>query len=121
MHKLFVYGTLKNGFTFYEDYLGGDKSNFLGNVVTSSDYSLWVGAQPHLVRDVGDKPVKGELYEVTAGVLASIDGLEGHPVVYKREIIDIYNEQGQKLLAWAYLRPKNFNGKSQCFRETEYV
>lgn len=120
-HKLFVYGTLKNGFTFHDAYLGNNKGVFLGRAFASPEYSLYVGAQPHLIQEKTDKAVKGELYEIDQDVLDAIDYLEGHPVIYKREIIEIYTEEGEKLSVWAYLRSKNFKDKSQCFKEEEYV
>lgn len=119
-HKLFVYGTLKNGFTFHDDYLGG-KSLFLGVAYTSPDYTLYVGAQPHLIRETAEKPTKGELYEVEETVLKNIDYLEGHPTIYRRETIEVFTETGERFSVWAYLRSKNFRDKATCFKETEYV
>lgn len=120
-HRLFVYGTLKNGFTFHDEYLGNGKSEFVGKALASPDYSLYVGAQPHMIREHTDKHVKGELYELGTDILEDLDYLEGHPVIYKREIIEVYGEDGNKLLAWAYLRPKNFRDKALCFKEDEYI
>lgn len=124
MQRVFVYGTLKNGQYFHDRYLGGDKSTFLGKAYASNEYSLYVGAQPHLIKDIHqddpDYHVKGELYVVTPEVLESLDQLEGHPVVYKRELIDVEHD-GKPLLAWAYLRPPHFEGKSRCYKETEFI
>lgn len=120
-HKLFVYGTLKNGFTFHDKYLGDGKGVCLGRAYASPEYSLYVGAQPHLIKEKTDKAVKGELYEVDQDVLEDIDYLEAHPLIYRREIIEIYTETGEKLSVWAYLRNKNFKGKAQCFKEEEYI
>jgi gamma-glutamylcyclotransferase (GGCT)/AIG2-like uncharacterized protein YtfP len=119
--RLFVYGTLKKGQYFHEKYLSGEKSNFLGVGYAGPDYSLYVGAQPHLIREPSDKPVKGELYEVSPVVLESLDGLEGHPIVYKRELVEVFTELGEKTLAWAYLRHQNFRDKINCEKEYEYV
>lgn len=119
--KLFVYGTLKNGFTFHDKYLGNGKSTFVGPAICSLDYTLYVGAQPHLVREISENAVKGELYEVEKDILDAIDYLEGHPIIYKREIIEIFTEAGEKFAVWAYLRNKNFKDKAQCFKETEYI
>lgn len=119
--RLFVYGTLKNGFPFHEGYLGNGKSRFVSRAMASPDYSLYVGAQPHLIREKTTAPAKGELYEIDTPALEAIDYLEGHPVVYKREIIEICTEEGEKLLAWAYLRHPNFGDKKLCFKEEEYI
>ena len=120
-YLLFVYGTLKNGFTFHDEYLGNGKAVFMGTAFAGPDYSLYVGAQPHLIRETSERPVKGELYEVEKSVLEAIDYLEGHPVIYKREAIEVFTETGEKLKSWAYLRHKNFRDKGQCSKETEYI
>lgn len=119
--RCFFYGTLKKGQYFHEAYLGSGKSIFLGTGFASPEYSLYVGAQPHLIREPSDRPVKGELYEICATVLKSIDDLEGSPVVYKRQLIEIFTELGEKTLAWAYLRHPNFRDKAHCHKETEYL
>lgn len=119
--RLFVYGTLKKNQYFHDTYLGGDKSNFLGDGFCSSDYSLYIGAAPHLIREQSEQPVKGELYVVDGDTLNHIDELEGHPVVYKREIIEVSTMDGEKTLAWAYLRHPNFRDKVNCFKEFEYT
>lgn len=121
IHRIFIYGTLKKGFYFHDDYLGEDKSEALGPATASLNYSLYVDGMPHLIKEKTDKAVKGELYLVDEDVLNSLDYLEGHPVTYKREIIDVFNEKGKKLLAWAYLRPKHFKGKIQAWKEEEYL
>lgn len=118
--RVFVYGTLKKGQFFHEKYLA-EKSNFLGIGFASPDYSLYVGAQPHLIREPSDRPVKGELYEVSVAILQSLDALEGHPIVYKREIIEISTDSGEKTLAWSYLRHPNFRDKINCYKEDEYI
>jgi len=118
--RVFVYGTLKKGQYFHPKYLE-DKSNYLGKATAGLDYTMYVDGLPHLVKEPTDEGVKGELYEVDESVLKSLDELEGHPSVYFREIIDVYDESGGRVLAWAYLRHKNFKGKSNAWRETEFL
>lgn len=120
-HRVFVYGTLKKGFYFYERYLGGDKSEFLGKAVASPDYSLYIDGMPHMIAEPTDKPVKGELFKVDDDVLNTLDDLEGHPIVYKRELIEVYDDTGERVLAWAYLRPVHFKGKANSWKEEEFV
>lgn len=117
--RLFVYGTLKKGQYFHEKYLA--QAHFLGVGFTSPDYSLYVGAQPHLIRELSDRPVKGELYLVSNDVLHAVDGLEGHPVVYRRELVECLSEDGTPTMAWAYLRHKNFSDRASCEKEYEYT
>jgi len=118
-HKVFVYGTLKKGYYFHDQYLGGDKSSFNGPALASLDYSLYIDGMPHLVRETSDKPVKGELYEVSDEVMKSLDDLEGP--VYKRDVIEIIDENGNKVLAWAYLRPRHFKGSQFAWKEYEFI
>lgn len=120
-HRIFVYGTLKQGFYFHEKYLGGNQSKFVGKATASPDYSLYVDGMPHLIEEKTDKPVKGELYEVNDGVLKTIDDLEGHPIVYKRELIEVFDDSGERSLAWAYLRHPSFKGKSGAWKEDEFL
>lgn len=121
LHKIFVYGTLKKGFYFHEQFLGEDKSAFLGKVMSGPSYSLYIDGLPHLIEETTDKPVKGELYEINEKVLDTLDKLEGHPLIYQRKVIDVYNESGEKSLAWAYLRHVNFKGKLWATKEDEFV
>ncbi len=118
--RIFVYGTLKKGHYFHEEYLGGEKSKFIGPALTSDDFTLYIDGLPHLVKERGENQVKGEVYEVTEEVLKSLDRLEGHPVVYYRELIDIFID-GKKYLAWAYLRPKFFKGKQYAYKDIEFT
>lgn len=121
VHKVFVYGTLKKGFYFYERYLGGEKAQFIGKAIASPDYSLYVDGMPHMIREPTDLPVKGELFAVDEKTLDSLDELEGHPIVYKREIIEVYDDVGELVLAWAYLRSPNFKGRLHAWKEEEFV
>ncbi len=121
IHKLFAYGTLKKNQYYHDRYLGGDKSVFIGPALASTDYSLYIDGLPHLIQEKTDKPVKGELYELDDKVVDTIDDLEGHPIVYRRELIDVYLESGERVLAWAYLRPKSFKGKQNAYKDNEFV
>jgi hypothetical protein len=42
-------------------------------------------------------------------------------MVYKRELIDVFDEKGDKVLAWAYLRSPNFAGKSGAYKDDEFI
>ena len=85
--RLFVYGTLKKGFS--ANSLLGD-AEFLGNASTSPGYFLLnCGEYPGLVRLAGLKTVQGELYAVSQETLARLDQHEGVPTLYTREKIDL--------------------------------
>jgi gamma-glutamylcyclotransferase (GGCT)/AIG2-like uncharacterized protein YtfP len=86
MYKVFVYGTLKKGYSNH--YLLGN-SKLLGKAATLSKWTM-IGKDmpfPYLLEKNWDKGahVKGELYEVDATTLAKLDKLEGVPTHYKRE------------------------------------
>jgi gamma-glutamylaminecyclotransferase len=119
-HKVFIYGTLKRGQYFHDRFLK-DKALFLSNALASTDYSLYIDGLPHMIRESTDEPVKGELYEMDDQVLNSLDELESHPIVYKRELIDVYDDSGVKMIAWCYLRSPSFKGRSGAFKDTEFV
>lgn len=121
VNRVFVYGTLKSGFYFHDKYLGNGKSDFGGPALTTKDYSLYVDGMPHMVREASETGVKGELYDVDGDVLKSLDSLEGHPVVYFRDIIEVIDEKGEKVLAWAYLRPVHFKGRTGAWKEEEFI
>lgn len=121
INRMFVYGTLKRGHYFHEQYLGGDKANACGPARTTKDYSLYIDGLPHMIKEMSETGVKGELYEVDSDVLKTLDELEGHPVIYYRDIIEVFDEKGNKVLAWAYLRPIHFKGKMAAWREEEFV
>lgn len=121
VNRVFVYGTLKRGYYFHNDYLGGEKSDFGGTAITTKDYSLYCDGMPHMVREPSETGVKGELYSVDGEILKTLDGLEGHPIVYFRDIIEVIDETGEKILAWAYLRPVHFKGRSGAWKEEEFI
>ncbi len=89
LHRVFVYGTLKNGQYFHDKYLGDDKSEFKGPATASLEYSMYNDGLPHLIKEKTDESVKGELYLVDEDALKHLDRLEGHPIVYRREIIEV--------------------------------
>lgn len=121
INRIFIYGTLKQGKYFHDRYLGDGKSDFLGKGVASKEYSLYIDGLPHMIREPSETGVKGELYNVDGEVLKSLDELEGHPVVYFRDIIEVTDEKGEKVLAWAYLRPIHFKGRSGAWKEEEFI
>ena len=121
INRVFFYGTLKRGHYFHDEYLGGDKSEFVGPALTTKDYSLYIDGMPHMIEESSETGVKGELYNVDSDVLKRLDDLEGHPVVYFRKIIEVIDEKGEKVLAWAYLRPVHFKGRAIASLEKEFV
>lgn len=119
--RIFVYGTLKNGFYFHDSFLGGEKSVFLGKAVTSTDFTLYIDSLPNMVREVSDNGVKGEVYEVSEEVLKALDKLEGHPNFYKRDMIEVNLGDDKKINVWAYVRPYHYRGREYATKEEEFT
>lgn len=96
-HKVFVYGTLKEGHGNYEYFLR-DKAEYLGDFNTNPIYTMVsLGGFPGVLRN-GKTSIKGEVYEVDKGTFSRLDGLEGYPTFYTREEID--TPYGK---AWMYI------------------
>lgn len=93
-----VYGTLKKGGSNHG--LLSD-SQFIGLASTLPAYSLVsMGGYPGLLP--GEDTVLLELYEVDDKTLYYLDALEGHPNYYRRELIEVITEKGEKGEAWVY-------------------
>lgn len=115
--KVFVYGTLKQGFgnnRFLTGAYGGKPATFLGKAVT-------VTAYPMMVRNVSfpylfDVPGKGqccwgEVFDVTdPTTMANLDRLEGVPHHYQRKTIKVILEgQDTETEVFAYFINREFH------------
>lgn len=102
MHKVFVYGSLKAGFHNHQR-LQRPGVRLIGVCETAaSDFQMMnLGSYPGVCRvEHGGIKIKGEVYAVTADVLASLDQLEGHPRYYRREPVEIVGGCGE---CWMYI------------------
>ncbi len=80
---VFVYGSLKRGGRWHHVL---EDSAFSGLAETRAEWRLARhGAYPAMVP--GGEVVSGELYRVSAAVLAQVDRLEEHPTLYRRTVI----------------------------------
>lgn len=103
--RVFVYGTLKNGF-YNHRYLAG--SRFIGSARTTEKYAMYTeGGIPCVVEDEAVSNIYGELYSVDGTVLQNLDRLEGHPNWYQRREIEICLDDGTSptVKAWMYFIP----------------
>lgn len=108
-HKLFVYGSLKQGFGNH-DLL--ENSKFLGAYDTSSANYRMVsfGAFPGVIELDGQDEhcyILGELYEVDDDTLALVDRLEGNGHFYTRKVVEL-SETDDTIEAWMYLLPESY-------------
>tara|TARA_B100001094_G_C18150787_1_gene783560 strand:- start:871 stop:1236 length:366 start_codon:yes stop_codon:yes gene_type:complete len=100
LHIVFVYGTLKKGYS-NQGYLAGQE--YLGEYETNPRWGLIdLGPFPAMV--CGALAVKGEAYSISDSVLEDLDILEGVAQgMYHRRRIQITNSGNQsKINAWVY-------------------
>ena len=93
---IFVYGSLRRGGRWHH-VLGN--SPFAGRARTRREWSIVpVGPYPGLVP--GSESVEGELFLVSAEVLAAVDRLEEHPHLYRRTVL--WLEDGRPCEAYRF-------------------
>lgn len=100
---IFVYGTLKSGFSNHH-YLDG--SNCLGAGRTVEKYGLYVEGIPFVVRHEHVSHICGELYSINAATLNKLDSLENHPGWYNRQEVEVVTNEGKQVTAWLYFYPE---------------
>jgi gamma-glutamylcyclotransferase (GGCT)/AIG2-like uncharacterized protein YtfP len=88
MPLLFVYGTLKRGYSRAPALAG---QRFVGTARTVAGYRLYnCGEYPGLVERAGGLSIVGELYEVDAECLARLDIVEDvEHGLYRREPVEL--------------------------------
>ncbi len=111
--KLFVYGTLKRGFSNH-NFL--EEATFLDNAITLKSYLLISPKKeyPYLLEQKGKK-VEGELYCIKYKDLKKIDRLEESGSYYLRKKIKLKDSQGFIHLAFCYFlkKPLRWNRKGE--------
>lgn len=99
--KMFVYGTLREGFGLHNSAMSGAK--FLGKHRTVPSFSLYAKYYPWLTRN-GNTSVTGEVYEVDENRFKRINSIECG-AGYKLEEIEL--EDGQIVSAYIYPREED--------------
>ncbi len=105
--RVFVYGTLRRGDPSGKNAWLGDSvcqgtGRVAGRLLDLADYPGMIPA------DEPGQWVTGEIYEVSAAVLAELDQYEGcdisspQPQEYRREMIPVEMENGESMTAWTY-------------------
>jgi gamma-glutamylcyclotransferase (GGCT)/AIG2-like uncharacterized protein YtfP len=96
---VFVYGTLKFGFSNSGFLLD---SEIIGRAETKRRYSLYEWDLPYLIKEPNHK-VKGEVYKINKQTLSYLDSLEGHPYLYERQKIKVtLNGKKKDVNCWGY-------------------
>jgi gamma-glutamylaminecyclotransferase len=111
LNNVFIYGTLKRGYSNHDDHLKSEK--YLGKYRTIECYPLvvayeWFAPVLLLEKGVGHR-VLGELYCVDNMKLAELDRFEHtyHTRGYKRILIEIQNiKNGGYAEAFAYMNER---------------
>ena len=102
LHTIFVYGTLKKGFSNHF-FLSG--ARYLGPARTVDRYALYVDMYPGVYPRDQISPIVGQLFEVDSATLSRLDDLEDHPRLYQRELIEVETDEGRRT-AWIYFYPE---------------
>ncbi len=101
-NKVFVYGTLKEGFYNHGRLKDSEK---LYDAETIKTWAM-IGRKmsyPYLItEDAEGSFIQGEVYEVDASVVRSLDALEGYPHHYNKKLIEVHNENYEMEKVWAY-------------------
>jgi gamma-glutamylaminecyclotransferase len=105
-HRVFVYGTLRRGFSNHALLA---TSRFAGEAATLRTYwMITTGPFPVLLDDVpadfGVVPlaVAGEIYHVDDATMAQLDRLEREGIAYDRKVTEVF-EAGHKVEAYIYI------------------
>lgn len=116
---VFVYGTLMSGLSNH-GYLS--KAQFLGRAKTKEKYSLFCRGIPYVDKRSNLYHIEGEIYEITDGILKTLDILEGHPNFYCREEIQVITEEGEEKTCFIYFcRPSGSAELRKNGNYREYV
>lgn len=112
-HQVFVYGSLKRG-EYNNDCITQHGGEFISTATTIGTYLLLGGVFPKLVDPADiDKAqarryqvykgrVVGELWRVNESGLRALDRLEGCPVHYRRETLEVDTPHGIRQ-PWGYI------------------
>ena len=105
VYNVFVYGTLKHGFSNHFYYM--TDSDYVDDAFTLEKHAM-IGEGNHFpyvlgVNEAGHH-IKGEVYEVPASSLSRLDRLEGYPTHYDRVPTEVVLSNGEKITALMYVK-----------------
>ena len=108
MNKVFVYGTLKDG--YHNNYYLRGCNKIHSTAISEDKYVLVNSGIPYAIpaeyaQDYKPLRILGEIWEVDEDSMEWLDGLEGHPDWYKREVREFVVFGEQKVKAWIYEYP----------------
>jgi len=112
MAKIFVYGTLKRGYSRSSALQG---EIFLGSAVTKPLYRMYdCGDYPGLVEAPDGLCIEGELWEVSDECLKRLDEIEGVAIhLYERKPV-ILQQPHEREFAETYFYQQDVTGLTDC-------
>lgn len=116
MYNVFVYGTLKKGFSNHW-YL--ENSKYLGIGKTIPKYQMYPSKNyffPFLLKSEPNNNIVGEIYEVDEKTLIDLNILEDFPKMYLRELIEIKLENNEIIKAYIFYKNEE-NYKNLILKE----
>ena len=100
MTKLFVYGTLKQG---YSRAAWLEEQTFVGDAATVPGYKLYDnGSYPAMIGTQCHSVVTGELWKVDSRCLVELDKIEGVPALYQRVAVKLSSHPGESVQTYLY-------------------
>ena len=117
-NKVFVYGTLKQGWGGNSILEGAKK---LGVAETRKRYSV-IGSgfprafaedDPNFQKELSGYLI-GEAYEVSEKMMERMDYYEGHPDFFERKKVVVTLENDEKIIAWMYHSKHKPNDNYSC-------
>ncbi|WP_457572215.1 gamma-glutamylcyclotransferase family protein [Desulfovulcanus sp.] len=97
-HFVFVYGTLKKGYSNHHFLLD---ASFIGPGRTQNKYTMYADSIPYVSPQPQTSYIYGELYLVNDDTLRALDQLEEHPDFYVRRKVPVVID-AKTYLAWMY-------------------
>ena len=105
-HMVFVYGSLKRGFSNHNLLEGSKFYGVTETVCRNFRMHPLLGSFPAVTAAADDAyAIMGELYEIDTATMMRLDYLEGNGSLYTRQLVSVYN--GSEIVeAWMYLMPE---------------
>lgn len=117
--KVFVYGTLKKGFSNHSRL---KRASFINSYITLDKFAMIGNGLPFpylITEDSSDgHNVKGEVYKVDKHTMTSLDTLEGYPYHYDRKLIQVVpKDGGTPISAWVYFSEDTPYNPTSCIEK----
>lgn len=112
LELLFVYGTLKRGGKYHQEFL--NEAKFLTEASTVAQYDMYSNGEYPFIFENGSARISGEIYQLTLKNLIKIDRLEEIPEEYIRKKIKVKSSD-KEMIAWSYIAQPKLKNKNNIF------